>query len=132
MLEQALRVAAFPLSLMVGSTIGGVAFMAKYSASFADFADRLSFWNVLMMGVTGALFGLLPYCVIAIPVCLALERNISSPTARNVILALGGTGVGAGISAVTIDIMIYWVAFVGGFTGLALGMLRRRAVALNR
>ena len=131
MLERARAAAAFPLALMVGSTIGGVAVMAKYSASFAEFADRLSLLNVLMMGVMGSLFGFLPYCVIAIPACLALERNIPNSMTRTTVLTIGGTGVGAGVSAITIDIVIYWATFVGGFTGLTLGLLRSSTFQLK-
>lgn len=112
------------LPLLIGPTAGAFAFVAKVAADGASF----QWLGIPAMAIVGLLFGILPYMLVAVPSCLAMEREEFHPTLKLLLLTLGGVGVGYLLGHPKlwhIDAISVWAVATGGGTGLSLGLLRR-------
>lgn len=112
------------LPLLIGPTVGAFAFVAKVAADGA----RFQWIGIPAMAVVGLVFGLVPYLLVAVPSCLAMEREEFHPTLKLLLLTIGGLGVGYILGhpkAWHSDAILVWAGVTGGATGLSLGFLRR-------
>lgn len=117
----------FFVALVIGSAMAVLGHLAVRADGIRAMIVTFDAGSFLGLTAFWAFWGMVPMFLIGLPACFAVERRVAGAVPRTVLLTVGGAITGATISAWTVDFVIYWAISVGGCTGFALSLLRRRA-----